>query len=318
MRTDHRENGTGQTDETRRTERLSVVRLVFFSGTGCTAHVADTFRAQLQARGSLVQMHELRRGVPVPQGDYDYLILCYAVHAANAPHPVREWIKYHQTVSRIPAAVISVSGGGEVTPNWACRVAVKRRLRRKGFIVEYEKMLVMPSNWIIPTKPILAARLLEVLPGKTAFIIEELAAGIHRKTRAGFGNRFLSLLGKLETPGARKFGERIEADETCNGCGICFRECPVGNITMTGDRPVFGTGCILCLNCLYRCPRKALHPGTAGFVVIEEGFDLKKIQSAPPGAELLDVAKETKGFLWLGVRRYLLSREDMRKPPGAP
>jgi NAD-dependent dihydropyrimidine dehydrogenase PreA subunit len=291
--------------------RLAVVRIVYFSGTGCTAYVAETFRKELEASGSIVQMHELRHGKPAPEGDYTFLILCFVVHACTAPYPVMQWAESHNTVNQIPAAVISVSGGGEITPNLACRVAIKRRLKKRGFCVEYEKMIVMPSNWIVPTKPCLAARLLEVLPQKVAFITGELASGTDRKTWSGPGNRFLSLLGKLETAGAKEFHKTTIVSDTCNGCGLCSNRCPVGNITMNERKPVFASHCILCLNCFYLCPQKSLYPGTAKFIVIKEGFDLKKIQATIPWSKPLDIKKEASGLLWLGVRRYLLNKSDI-------
>ena len=295
-------------------DRLATVRIVYFSGTGCTAFVAETFRKELEILGSSVQMHELRHGISEPEGEYRFLILCFVVHACNAPHPVMQWVKSHPSVERIPTAVISVSGGGEVTPNLACRVAIKRQLQQKGFAVEYEKMLVMPSNWIVPTKPGLAARLLEVLPHKVAFILHELASGTRRETCPGPGNRFLSLLGKLETSGAKTFGKKIRVSEACTGCGLCARHCPVGNIVLNVKKPMFGNRCILCLNCLYLCPQHALQPGTGKFVVIKDGFDLKKIQATLPWTEPLDISAKARGILWLGVKRYLLDTTDMREP----
>lgn len=293
------------------------VRVIFFSGTGCTAHVAGVFKREIEARGHTVQVHELRHDTSRPNGPYDRLILCFAVHAANAPHPVMQWAARLHPVKEVPAAVISVSGGGEVTPNLACRVAIKRRLRCKGFRIQYEKMLTMPSNWIVATKPALAARLLEVLPGKTARIIEEFLSGTVRKNCPGPGNRLLSLFGKLETFGARFFGERIRVNEICTGCGLCVRRCPVGNITLKNGRPVFGKDCIMCLNCIYSCPRQALHPGIMKFVTIKEGFDLERIKASLPWKVDIDIEKEAAGFLWLGVRRYLLENSDISETPAS-
>jgi ferredoxin/flavodoxin len=45
----------------------------------------------------------------------------------------------------------------------------------------------------------------------------------------------------------------------CDGCGICIKKCPVGNLT--GDknkRPVWGNRCILCATCEFTCPQDAI------------------------------------------------------------
>lgn len=51
--------------------------------------------------------------------------------------------------------------------------------------------------------------------------------------------------------------------EQCNGCGLCSRNCPLGNITLTGSRPVWGDECCLCLHCYHSCPRHAIDYGRA-------------------------------------------------------
>ncbi|MBI9093914.1 MAG: hypothetical protein JEY71_03420 [Sphaerochaeta sp.] len=142
------------------------VRIVYFSGTGCTRLVAETFRNQLLETGHTTTIVELRHDMTHDESDYDLLVLCFPVYACNAPQIVITYVKGSQVVHHIPVALISVSAGGEMTPNLACRTSIKKELTRKGFAIHYEKMLVMPSNWVIATKPCLAALLLRILPKK--------------------------------------------------------------------------------------------------------------------------------------------------------
>ena len=51
------------------------------------------------------------------------------------------------------------------------------------------------------------------------------------------------------------------ADENCNGCGICARVCPVSDIEMIGERPVWQNRCESCLACVNWCPERAIHGG---------------------------------------------------------
>jgi ferredoxin/flavodoxin len=54
----------------------------------------------------------------------------------------------------------------------------------------------------------------------------------------------------------------FRADEQCNGCGICARLCPVSNIKMVDDRPVWQQRCEQCFACLHWCPKQAIQFGS--------------------------------------------------------
>ncbi len=290
---------------------LMTIRILYFSGTGCTRYVAKVFEQEISSRGHIVQVQEIRNGIIYNTDPCDLLIICFVVHAANPPHVVIDWISKHKKVQNIPAVVISVSGGGEVTPNLACRVSLKKKLEKKQFKVIYEKMLIMPSNWIVSTKPILINMLLKVLPNKIAFIVEEILTGKTNKTVPKIGNRILSFLGKLENIGAKQFGKKIIINKSCKGCSLCSKKCPMGNIEIINNKPEFNNKCIMCLNCLYICPEKALVPGIAKFVLIKEGFSFDEILKNQKDPGKFDIKAETRGFLWVGLRRYLLNTKDM-------
>jgi len=48
-------------------------------------------------------------------------------------------------------------------------------------------------------------------------------------------------------------------DERCGGCGICARICPVGNIKMIDNKPVWQHHCETCYACFQWCPKEAIY-----------------------------------------------------------
>jgi len=285
----------------------------YFTGTGCTEYVAQTMANEIEARGHIVKCKNIVRDSSIEEG-LDFLIVCFVVHACNAPEPVMNWVKQlNKATSKQRVVIISVSGGGEVSPNLACREPIKRAFQKKKYQLAYEKMIVMPSNWIIETKPILSAQLLKVLPYKAASIINDLENGTKLLNFPLLGNRLFTLLGKLEHIGAHSFAKSLGIDSNCSSCGLCSKNCPASNIIMN-TKPIFGNKCILCLNCIYSCPQKALHPTIMKFIVIKQGFSFKDILKLPREDKEIDIAKEAKGIVWLGVKRYLQNTKDMAEP----
>lgn len=288
---------------------INKIKIVFFSGTGSTAKVANVFQKFLEAKGKNVIIHELNNRNTITSDKEDMLIILYPVHACNAPEAVYGYIENIDKVEKIPAVVISVSGGGEITPNTACRLHCIKRLEKKGFYVIYEKMIVMPSNWIIPTIDGLAIRLLEVLPDKIEKIINDLSNGVIRRTKPNFINRLLSNIGEFEKHGARYCGKRIKANENCTGCGWCEKHCPRTNITVINSKPNFSNKCSLCLKCIYECPQRALAPGKGKFIVIKQGYNLNAIKKRIDVTKLDSIEELAKGYLYKGIKEYLLDNE---------
>jgi ferredoxin len=51
----------------------------------------------------------------------------------------------------------------------------------------------------------------------------------------------------------------FRANEACNGCRICARVCPVGNIAMVDAKPVWQHHCETCFACYQWCPKTAIY-----------------------------------------------------------
>ena len=54
----------------------------------------------------------------------------------------------------------------------------------------------------------------------------------------------------------------LSVENTCIGCGLCAKKCPVRAIEMREWRPVWvKEKCVMCLGCLHRCPKFAIQYG---------------------------------------------------------
>jgi len=296
--------------------------IVYYTGSGSTRLVAQEVRDQFIERGVSVEMHRLteatKEDLRCKAETCHDLILIYAVHAFNAPSLVYEWLSVLAdqpavAVHRKKAMIISVSGGGEMLSNTACRVTAKRWLVKKGYSVVTEAMAVMPNNWMSPTPLEVSKALIQILPQKVnqwleAYVQNQPFPVLPTK----WVDRLVTRLGRLEVKGAVQFGKSIQVSEACNECGWCESHCPASNIRLVkshgaeASRPEFGKACDFCLGCIYGCPQNALSPGKFKFAVIPTGYPLAVYQQISEKS-LTDA--EIKALLvgrsWSGVRRYL-------------
>ena len=52
------------------------------------------------------------------------------------------------------------------------------------------------------------------------------------------------------------------AENSCIGCGLCEKQCPVHAIQIENGKPVWvKTQCVMCLGCLHHCPKFAIQYG---------------------------------------------------------
>jgi len=326
---------------------LNNYRIVYFSGTGCTALVADMLAKALRERGcdsvskritaetggsaaasesmaagsvgSVATSESIAtdpEGITSETADVDTaasserlnnpntLILLFPVYCFTAPAPVLRWFDGLRRADGIPAAVISVSGGGEIFPNRASRVSAIKLLKLKGYDVFFEDTVVMPSNYFVATPEPMDAMLLQVLPEKTGAIADGIMAGALKRSGPFFLDKFFARIGKSLIRHTKSWGRKIVVSDGCDGCGLCAAKCPSVNISMGDSRPAFSDKCCMCLGCFYACPKDALTPRTAKSIIVKS-FDLKELEEKAFASVRSDVSQIRAGLIWDGVKKYL-------------
>lgn len=283
------------------------IHIAYFSGTGGTSLVVEALKNSLLNKGQTVTITDVSKNTCKELND-DLLIILFPVYAFNAPKPIEKWLKRIPIVhNKAHAAVISVSGGGEISPNTACRMRTIKMLEQKNYEVRYESMIVMPSNFAIGYEEVVSAMLLRAIPLKVNEIANEiLSSKIYRKNPLLI-DRLFSRLGLLERLfSGRIFGKNLKSNNNCTGCSWCSKQCPTRNIKMSEKKPVFHDKCVLCMRCIYGCPHKAIVPGIGKFIVLKNGYNLKKVSANTAHIKVFPPVKSmTKGLLLTGVRRYL-------------
>lgn len=280
----------------------SKVVLAYFSGTGSSEEVCNCFENKFVEYGLEVAKINISEKYSIETLDADLIVIISPVYAFRIASITEKWVSRLPNGKDIKVAIISVSGGGEVSPNTACREKCKKILRKKYYHVIYEKMIVMPSNFFVQAQKEINYALLDILPYKINNIIKDILEGKGNLSNPKMLDRFFSAIGRMEHLGAIFWGASILASSECNSCYLCINKCPQKNITMVAGKPKFSYKCIFCLKCIYNCPKKALYPRIMKSVVLKNGYNIKEFSR-----KNRDIYKYSvnRNKLWAGVIEYL-------------
>ena len=138
---------------------------------------------------------------------------------------------------------------------------LKKLLKKKGYRPIGAKEIVMPGNWF--PKKLNGEKNAEKVTkglGKAAVFAQKIADGTSRWRRVPvLSDGFYWICSRPKTwEMMAEAGEKFTVDvEKCNGCDICEKLCPVGNVT-AGEPPSFGGSCQQCMRCISFCPSEAI------------------------------------------------------------
>ncbi len=71
-------------------------------------------------------------------------------------------------------------------------------------------------------------------------------------------NFVTKIIYNIATKRVHEMDKNFRSDEKCNGCGTCAKVCPVKNIELKDNKPVWKNQCEQCFACLQWCPKAAI------------------------------------------------------------
>jgi ferredoxin/flavodoxin len=250
--------------------------LLYFSGTGNTDYVARYLAHKLDHPLVRTELRTIEQQPPETLSDFDLLAVGFPVYAADAPLFFQEYFQRLPSGEGRGAFVFCTKGawaGGAVQHNL-------QRLAARGYVPLGGGSIAMPGTdglSMIGKDSWLARKALEkdydhlqdadrlalkMSVALSALLDERPAAALRVSLPSHAGtaltDRVWAYLYRATENWARA---RLHADGQCEGCGLCARICPVGNVALHEGRPHFADRCVLCLRCLHACPQEAIQIG---------------------------------------------------------
>ena len=229
--------------------------ILYFSATGNSHDVANRLADALGTQAvSILDVQQDRltdvRGVVCP------------TYAWGLPSVMEDFLSTH-AISKHEDGIFFVATYG-TTPGQIAYWADKAL--QKGSSLSFDAFfgVRMPDTWTpmfdLSDKQKVQAKLEDVPPQ-----VEDIIGKLRQGSR---GNHMKGRLPAVARLACRPYYDHMRktdnfrVEQTCIGCGLCARKCPVHAIQMEDKRPAWtAERCAMCLSCLHHCPKFAIQYG---------------------------------------------------------
>lgn len=279
---------------------MESVKIFYFSGTGNTKKVTEMLMQQLDSNGIHVQITPIedytKNNKPIDIKQSDMIGLSFPIYGFSAPSIVYDFIRL--LPSNLNKKLFLLACGADfISINHYTFIRLIRELGKKNISVLYSRIIVMPSNWLVPYTDTFIKQLVECARKKVIHMCRDLLDGNTRTYNPrGFVKCFSKSLSWLErTYGSTQFGLSLWADKSCNQCNICVKNCPVNNIRWDSNTLKFSDKCLICMRCIYNCPQNSIKSKGYNFTVLKDGYNIDRVLEDTSIGDTF-VTKQTRGF----------------------
>jgi Pyruvate/2-oxoacid:ferredoxin oxidoreductase delta subunit len=254
-------------------ERWKSLYIYFLSGTGNARASSYWIADEAEKRGletTVIPIDRLRDIVMPSPSDKPLIGFAFPTHGFNAPHLMLKFIAgFPRGLSR-QVFLLNTRAGmkmGKIYMPGLSGLALILPLFMlwvKGYKIIALKSVDLPSNWI-SLHPGLKQKVIESIFQRCEVIVRKFANSIldgNKVYRALISlpvDILISPLALAYYVGGRFFlAKTFVANNKCNNCGICIKECPTASIKIVNNRPYWMLSCESCMKCLNSCPKKAI------------------------------------------------------------
>lgn len=232
---------------------------IYLSGTGNTKHCVELLVKLIDNEAQCVPLEN-----PQIKGlleNEDTIILGYPAQFSNAPMMVRDFIKNNSSIWQDKKVFCLNTMGLFSGDGTGCAA---RLLKKYGAVILGGVQIKMPDS--VCDSKLLKKSIEEnkAIVRAADVRIKQIAAQILEDSYPQEGLSFIAhvkgLFGQRLWFYHKTIGytDKLKISDECIGCGLCSRECPMGNIEIKNGKAVPGGQCTMCYRCISLCPQKAI------------------------------------------------------------
>lgn len=234
--------------------------ILFFSGTGNSEYVARKIADQTGFRLHSINdsLHKEEQAFIVSE---DPLVFVTPTYAWRIPKVVEEWILSTEFSGNRKAYFVMTCGDDNGNAEkYLELLCLKKDFKYIGCV-----SVIMPENYLAMYPVPEEGEAIQIIR-RSDSLITKIAEDIrsHRvfeKKKIVLSDRLKS--GIVNTCFYRFFvhAKKFTASDSCIGCGVCVDQCPLNNIRLQDEKPIWSDRCTHCMACICHCPTQAIEYG---------------------------------------------------------
>ena len=232
--------------------------IIYFSGTGNSRYTAEII-SLVTGDETLSMNEQMKNKNNVLIASRKPLVFVAPVYAGRIPRVVEKYITGASFEGNNNVYFIVTCAS---TP-WDTDSYLKKLCRKKGFNLLGCNSVIMPQNNIafsdIQSDSDNDKVLVSAKPK-----IQEIAENISNNRPLAKEKPGKAIMSKIINPIMYSLminAKGFYATKVCSGCGLCAVRCPLNNIKITDNKPMWGKSCTHCMACICGCSEKAIEYG---------------------------------------------------------
>lgn len=230
------------------------MKIFYYTSTGNCLYVAKRMQEKIE-NCELISITKAIKSENFKIND-DIVGLIYTIHYAGVPIHVYDFISKIKITKNAYVFAVGVSGGGSADTSFYQLENLMKREIDNCLTVKYI------SNYIrVGTNPT-KERALKAI-GKYEEEIDKFIESIKRKEikhmefKKGIGNLEYNIFKNV----LKNKDKNFNVNDSCIGCTMCQKICPVDNIVFDDNKPKWLGKCVDCMGCINICPKEAINIG---------------------------------------------------------
>ncbi|NLZ49770.1 MAG: 4Fe-4S binding protein [Clostridiales bacterium] len=236
--------------------------VLYFSGTGNTEYIAKMIAEGLG--DECVDLFDrIRTNDTSPLYSEKTYVICAPIYVCALPIFLMKYLKSIEFQGNNKVYFVVTSGGY----CGSAKVQGKFFARKKNLKFLGCAEFVMPRNYVANDRYEMdSEELIHSKISKSTAKVKEVVKAIKNEKKLKSRHVWLFEI-LIITPFAplwtkyKLVAKDFYSTESCVGCGICKKVCPLNNIELVDKRPKWGGSCTHCMACISKCPKKAIEYG---------------------------------------------------------